>query len=580
MTTQNANAVAGTTAKASNVEAEHNSNAGNLVNQAPLDAVSDEYTYSTNSTLSTFDASPETHQRDSFSTNSTYSTVAAENWGELVPVGDGLPDLPIDSLPSWAAAHAKECSEFAKVPTGLFVLQNLASLATCVQGKFDITPGNGREGYVEPSLSIWTWSLANVGGNKTGVVKLSRAPIVEWEIAKKKDLQQKKNDHDRERRIIDNSIKRLEETAAKATNNEDRAAAVLEIKNLELQKPSEIICPEVWLTNITDEALQSNLAAQKGCTAILADEGGVFDVMAGMYSGSVNADTFLAGHAGGPIKVIRQGRSCDVPCPAITIGLVVQPGILQEVATESSKKKLFKKGLYARFLYFYPAPYVGGRNVRDVKAMDDSVLTEYSRKVKGLLDLPLDTNEEGQRVSCRLTLSSQAFEEWLTFWEYIESNQGEGGVYEHITDWTSKLHGACLRIAGLIHVGENGKTSRIVEEESMRKSIKLCKALIPHATKAYDLMLGRTEVKYKVSAVNRDAQKVLEWVLKHNQKFFRKTALVSDNGFKNWKNERLEPALIVLQKSGHLSKVRVDSTTKKPTFYYDVRPEILVQEIA
>ncbi|HEY9684089.1 MAG TPA: YfjI family protein [Oculatellaceae cyanobacterium] len=538
-----------------------------------LQVIPDRFQDSIDSTFSLFDASPGNAHPSQDSIDSINSTAVSEKWPELTLIGDGLPDLPSTSLPKWASDHASEYAKFAKVPTGLIVLQDLATIAACVQGKFDITPGNGMDKYDEPSLAIWTCGVANVGGNKSGVVRAAREPVEEWERIKRSELKSDKEEKDRTRRVIDAVIKRLEEQAAKTDDSHARNSLLDDAKNQELQKPLEVHLPEVWLTNITDEALQSCFATQHGTASILADEGGVFDVMAGMYSDGVNADTFLCGHAGASIKVKRQGRVCDVAKPALSIGLVVQPGILDDLVKNPAKKKLFDKGLFARFFYFFPAPYVGGRDVKDIYTPKEDVMRTYNEKIQELLSIEVPLGINGQRDPVRLYLSSSAFAVWSDFWQYVESNQGEGSSFEDITDWTSKLHGACLRIAGLIHVAER-KPGREVSVECVNKAVTLCKALIPHTVKAFELMRGKRK-KYKVTPAQKDALKVLEWIREQGSLTFEKTLLTKDNKFKNW-TDRREDALSLLTAGGYISKVKQRvSKGPRPIFYYEVNPVVL-----
>lgn len=51
-----------------------------------------------------------------------------------------------------------------------------------------------------------------------------------------------------------------------------------------------------------------------------------------------------------------------------------------------------------------------------------------------------------------LPMTDPALELWVSFAQDIEDHQGEGGRYESISDWTSKLPGAVARIAALLEL--------------------------------------------------------------------------------------------------------------------------------
>jgi replicative DNA helicase len=369
------------------------------------------------------------------STNSTYSTIPSGN--EPTPIGSNLPDIPASILPGWAGEFAKELSLFLQVPAGLVVMQTLASISACTAHKFSISPGGDYFGYVEPHIGISACGVADVGGKKTEIVKKARAPITQWESEQAKKLISKKTDSDRQNRIIDVAILKLEENAAKEFDPAKQQRILDQIKAMESTKLPPVVLPNIWLANVTDEGLQQALI-EHGHTAILADEGGIYDVLAGMYSGGPNGDTYLQAHAGIDLKIKRQRDERFVKDPAISAGLCVQPGVIADLVRNEGKKRLKEKGLYARFAYCVPAAYVGGRDVKNVKPMRDAVVTDYAQGIHNLLNIKGDDRR-------RLVLNAEAYALWLDFYQEIENDHGVGSENEAITEWTSKLHGLCLR---------------------------------------------------------------------------------------------------------------------------------------
>ena len=68
--------------------------------------------------------------------------------------------------------------------------------------------------------------------------------------------------------------------------------------------------PRIVADDATPEAATSLLAEQGGRLAIISAEGGIFDIIAGRYSGAIpNMDLWLKGHAGDPMRVDRKGRA-------------------------------------------------------------------------------------------------------------------------------------------------------------------------------------------------------------------------------------------------------------------------------
>ncbi len=79
-----------------------------------------------------------------------------------------------------------------------------------------------------------------------------------------------------------------------------RAELQTEINELKKKLPEcEIRAPQIFFTDATPEATATTLAEQRGRAAMLSDEGNLFEIIAGIYTGGrQNLDVFLKGHSG------------------------------------------------------------------------------------------------------------------------------------------------------------------------------------------------------------------------------------------------------------------------------------------
>jgi replicative DNA helicase len=163
------------------------------------------------------------------------------------------------------------------------------------------------------------------------------------------------------RRMADQAAAYAEAAASKAPidQQEERQAEAI----ARAAEAANLVVPPVprWLVDdATPEAL-AGLLATYGRIALLSPEGDVFDQMAGRYNQQVgpNLGVYLKGHAGDLLKVDRRGRAPEyVERPCLTIGLAVQPDVLQGLA---SRPGFRGRGLLARFLYSLPQSLVGHR---------------------------------------------------------------------------------------------------------------------------------------------------------------------------------------------------------------------------
>jgi Protein of unknown function (DUF3987) len=146
--------------------------------------------------------------------------------------------------------------------------------------------------------------------------------------------------------------------------------------------------------------------------------------------------------------------------------------------------------------------------------------------------------EDGKEKARVLTLSHEALNSWVRFSQWIESKHGLGGEFEPIQDWTGKLSGAALRIAGLSHVITSGGDKLTIDKETVERSLDLCELLIPHAKAAFDLM--------SVDQAVNDAKYVYRWLLARGEDSFERRLCHKSLEGRFRKVERLEKALQIL----------------------------------
>ena len=99
------------------------------------------------------------------------------------------------------------------------------------------------------------------------------------------------------------------------------------------------------------------MAQNDGRMSVISSEGGIFDVIAGRYSGSVNLDLFLKAYTGDPYRVDRKGRQSEyIQRPTLTLLLTFQPSVLYALMQQD---EFAGRGFLARFLYSLPQSNVG-----------------------------------------------------------------------------------------------------------------------------------------------------------------------------------------------------------------------------
>ncbi|MDO8774293.1 MAG: YfjI family protein [Burkholderiaceae bacterium] len=476
----------------------------------------------------------------------------------ILPGALRTPPIPPEVLPSWLADMARAVSESTQTPPALAVMSALAVLATVLHRRFEVAPFG--DSYTEP-LALWTLSASPSGTRKSAVLNAMLGPLVHWEKLLRDRMRGDIAKVNATRAVAKKRVERLLVDAAKAKEPSEREAIRAEVEREETEMPEEIRAPRLFTGDTTAERLQAMLVEHGERMAVHSDEAGIFLIMAGIYNGgAANIDVFLQGHAGSPMRVDRAGRSAHVDKPALSFGLLIQPDVMSEVAGSS---RFRGSGLLARFLYAMPASNVGTRDVRRHTPIPEEVADEYERYLFSLLE-GVPGAVEAPKV---LTLSEAAREVWLDLAEEIERQQGEGGRYESINDWTSKLPGAVARIAALLELAETGLDAVEVSFDSMDRALRLGRLLIPHAQAAFGL-LG-------TDAVDNDASAILKWARANDRtEFTRRECQKGQEGrFRNM--DRLQKALARLEHQDVVREFKRHNKGAPSTTAYSVNPKAL-----
>lgn len=490
-------------------------------------------------------------------------------WEEPLFLGEiETPELPSDLLPGFLGKYCRAVSESTQTPAGLAVMLSISTIAACLQKRFEVSPF--KDDYTEP-LSLWTVTALDPGNRKTAVKTAMTAPLMQWEHEQAELLNPKIKEISLRRDINLKQIDQLKVKAAKPdTQSSEREEYLRQIIKIQNETPDEVISPRLWTDDVTPERLQMLMADNGERIALLSDEGGIFEVMAGLYSdGRVNLNVFLQGHAGAPVRVDRQGRTVTLNKPALSFGLAVQPDIISDLA-QGEKKRFRGNGTLARFLYCIPKSTVGSRDLTRRAVIHESVKFEYQTGVMALLNIDPVYDEHGQERARILTLTPDALQAWLRFSQFIESKQGSDGEYYSFQDWTSKLPGAALRIAGLFHVVEYGAANPVIDLQTIERALDLCELLISHARVAFDLM-GADQ------AVN-NAKHVFKWILNTQEPSFTQRDCLKKHEGRFKRIERLKKALDVLAERHIISEPQKRATGKRPGIYYLVNPSILNED--
>lgn len=475
------------------------------------------------------------------------------------------PTIDADLLPAWMGRYVAALAGATQTPSTMSALFALSVVSACVQRRYGVAPLGADDGYIEPA-TFWALIVAVSGTRKSAIVDALVRPLVAWEKRAGDRMRREINANVSRRIVAEATIKRLQGQAGKADDPNARERLRQQIEDEQNAMPEPLFAPRVFVGDATVERLQNVLVEQGGRVAVLSDEGGLFATLSGSYGGGAGPalDVLLQGHHGGSVRVERATRNAYIERAALTLGLMLQPDLLNDAA---GSNRFRASGLMARFAYAIPGQVVGGRDVRAYKAVPTDLRSEYEREIDALLGDPMEGPHLPPRV---LPLADDAREAWLDFAQEVENALAPDGDLAAVADWGAKLAGMAARVALLFELVTTGAGAELVCLDSTRRAITLCRLLVPHAKAAFRLLAA--------DEADRDADAVLAWVLRTGQRdgFKQRDAHASMHG-RFAKRERLIAALIRLQANGCLRHEKRANPGARPTDWWAVNPRLFFQ---
>jgi hypothetical protein len=480
-----------------------------------------------------------------------------EPWEMPVPFDSPfiLPNFPLYCFPDWVAEFIEAVAEDTQTPEDMGAVIALGVLSIPCNKIYKV---QGKPGWEEPT-NLFCTVIAKPGERKSAIMAHVTRPVYEYESIMNDFLRDEVSQNQTERKILEKEVEKLREKAAKDGTMESKTKAIekaVELSRFEDKKELRLSADDV-----SPEKLAGLLTEQNGRMAIISAEGGIFDIMNGRYSQqNMNLDVFLKGHAGDPLRVDRVGRSNEyIQEPALTLVIAIQPEVLAGIMQNNSFRG---RGLTARFLFSMPSSKVGARNIES-NPIPEHIKNSYSKFFRSMFDAKIPDKPY------LLKLSAGAYKLSVDFAKRLEPRFKND--LEMIADWASKLHGAILRIAGILHAAEHAHQKPReyeISERTFLNSITIGEYFIEHAKAAFALMGADFNIE--------GCKYVLRWLEKEKRENVKKRDILRSNRGRFKAVAEIEPVLKMLCEYGYLREYEPykDGAGKKPDKIYFVNPLI------
>jgi len=436
-------------------------------------------------------------------TQQPHGELSPNDWQAPIPLGTrDVPTFPVEFLPQTLGDFAAEVAEAYQVPVDLPAVLELAVIGATIAKKVKVQVTSD---WCEP-VNLYAVVALPPAHRKSAVFSAVTAPLQDAERKDAETARETIAQARQERHILERALKKAEERAANA-NEQEHPVAMEEAIRLRKTLPEIPSLPRLLVDDVSPEKLVGLLGENGGRIALMSAEGGVFDMMAGKYSSGVpNLDVYLKAHAGDMLRVDRVNREAEfIDDPALTLGIAVQPEVLKGLV---SKPGFRGRGLLGRLLFSMPPSLLGRREIRTSPVYPHTRLT-YHNLIRRLHHIT-PISRDGRSCAHAHNLSPEALYALNNYRAAIEPELGPGGRLEHLTDWAGKLPGAIVRIAAALHCATYPEEpwARSISSEMMRQAIAIGAYFEAHALATFDFMGS--------DPVVQDAKAALAWLSRQN----------------------------------------------------------------
>ena len=444
-------------------------------------------------------------------------------------------------------------SHATQTPADLAGLLALAVCSATIARRVVVEP---RPGWREP-VNLFVAALLEPGNRKSAVFADAMRPLRELEAelieAARPTVAREQSD----RRQSEARLRKLEKLAAEKGDAEARHEA----GNLaaELAEQPEPVLPRLIVDDATSEKLGMMLAEQGGRIASMSPEGGVFDLMAGLYSksGIPQFGVYLMGHSGDDLitdRVSRKSRSrraagFDLRLRDATGGNrgagrecgLSRPGTCWPDSSTRPRK----------------AGSAGGKSrprrypMRSRKRIAKPCGRWPTWTMRSLLRL------DGRSIGRAARLGSRN--------RIHVGRRRPNGNHARLGREAGRRHAAVGGRAALCRAWGGRRTSA---ERPFAPAVELARYLIPHAEAILNMMQA------KEASGDDDARYVLRWIERHGRREFTKRDAQQHGKRRFPKADDIDPALAELTRRGYI-RLRPSEATgpgRPPSPSYEVNP--------
>ncbi|QIN37133.1 DUF3987 domain-containing protein [Legionella longbeachae] len=360
---------------------------------------------------------------------------------------------PLDALPSIIRDAVIEVQSYTKAPIALVAASALSSISLACQTYIDIK----RDEKLCGPTGLFMVTIADSGERKSTCDNFFTKSIYEYEQKQAEAAKPLFKDYNAKMaawQAKSDGIKaEIRKLASKAKDTQQLESSLID---LEYVKPEPPKVPRLIYSDVTPEALKSNLAMVWPSAGIISSEGGIVFGAHSMNKDTVmrNLATYNQGWDGKGVPTDRR-TSESFRAQEVRLTMAVQ---VQEVTIKEFTSRLGSlargMGYFARVLFSWPESTQGQRFFTEAPE-NWPHLAKFNQRITEILNSQPPINN-GALTPQLMSLAPLAKLAWIKFHDAIESELSQGGELCDVRDVASKLADNAARLAALFSFFELG----------------------------------------------------------------------------------------------------------------------------
>ena len=410
---------------------------------------------------------------------------------------------PIDALPGIVRDAVCSYQKYGQQPLPLIACSALANVSLACQTLSNVA----RDKYLVSPVSLYFLSVAPSGSRKSQSDYTFGKAVRQWELDTREKLAPEIK--------VAETIHKTWSVEKEALLSQLRRSTMLHQNTDDVQKlliehasnePHVPLLPVLFFEDTTQEALAEHIASGWPSASLWSDEGAIVLNGHGMQNNTTKFIALLNRLWDGKAFIAHRKTtsSFTVANRRLTISLMMQPIILEQMLAKNGGISR-QSGFLARSLIAYPKSEMGNRFYKEPPAKLAS-MQKYHNRLLDCLNNTLELDKHGCHNLPTLNFSKAAKNEWISFFNQVESGLNDQKQWKSIKDFASKAAENAARLAALFHLF-NGSSTSDINAENMDQAISIIRWHLNETKR----VLG----SQFLTPTQQAANKLLKWILDH-----------------------------------------------------------------